>query len=136
MVHGYLGSSWFVSHAEGGWWTAGGQKWRWSDCIFLDLKKCGLRDEWRESTQDRSFWASIVKEVTDKLNVEAEKSKMQKKDEQRKRRERVVVDVQDGVKCVEPHCAFIARNAAGLVNHRRQKHCEVARLTLPCRYCG
>ena len=86
--------------------------------------------------QDRSYWASIVKEVTDKLNVEAEELEMQKKDEQRRRREEAIVDVQDGVKCVEPHCAFVARNEAGLVNHRRQKHSGVARLTLPCRHCG
>ena len=49
-----------VCAPEHGKRTAGGQRLRWSDVVTRGLKRCGLKESWRERAHDRDSWRQDI----------------------------------------------------------------------------
>ena len=64
-----------------GAWSAGGKKCLWNELVQQDLVKCGIEQDWRELTQDRSTWRRVVEMHVDTINKETERKEDRKKDE-------------------------------------------------------
>jgi hypothetical protein len=112
----------------------GGQKLRWNDLILRDLRACALTDNWRELSLNRGEWYRRVKEAIAAINSSAENEEKTRKDTQKKRREERLTITASSLVCDFPHCSFVGTSKAGLTNHKRQRHQQVA--VAICMYCN
>ena len=68
--------------------SVGGQKLRWVDVVMRDLKKCKIKQDWKNIAQNRDEWSSIVEAAANEVNERAEEMEKLKKDMQRGKREK------------------------------------------------
>ena len=60
--------------------SQGGQKKRWYDLIYTDLKKLNIIDTWKTKARNRNDWRKNIKSLSQKTNEEAERNEQSKKD--------------------------------------------------------
>ena len=109
-----------VSKIAEGSWSQGGQKKRWHDLIYTDLKKLNIVDTWKTEARNRNDWRKNIKSLSQKTNEESERNEQSKKDVKKN-----IFDVHSkssSFQCQHPGCNKIAVNKAGLTNHIRQVH--------------
>ena len=69
-----------VSKIAEGLRSQGGQKKRWHDLIYTDLKKLNIIDTWKTEARNRNDWRKNIKSLSQKTNEEAERNEQSKKD--------------------------------------------------------
>ena len=114
--------------------TAGGQHIRWSDGVTKDLKRCGLKEGWRERAHDCDSWKQDITKKAEELNAEDEKEELHRKDERKRKHTERKLQSEIALHCDWPGCPFYATNRSGLVNHQHRSH--GTQQLIPCLYCG
>ena len=120
MENSRLQKKLMVSKIAEGSRSQGGQKKRWHDLIYTDLKKLNIVDTWKTEARNRNDWRKNIKSLSQKINEEAERNEQSKKDLKKN-----IFDVHSKsspFQCQHPGCNKIAVNKAGLTNHIRQVH--------------
>ena len=120
MENSRLQKKLMVSKIAEGSRSQGGQKKRWHDLIYTDLKKLNIIDTWKAEAGNRNDWRKNIKSLSQKINEEAERNEQSKKDLKKN-----IFDVHSKsspFQCQHPGCNKIAVNKAGLTNHIRQVH--------------
>ena len=120
MENSRLQKKLMVSKIAEGSRSQSGQKKRWHDLIYTDLKKLNIIDTWKTEARNRNDWRKNIKSLSQKTNKEAERNEQSKKDVKKN-----IFDVHSkssSFQCQHPGCNKIAVNKAGLTNHIRQVH--------------
>ena len=80
MENSRLQKKLMVSKIAEGSRSQGGQKKRWHDLIYTDLKKLNIIDTWKTEARNRNDWRKNIKSLSQKTNKEAERNEQSKKD--------------------------------------------------------
>ena len=87
-----------------------------------DLKRCGLKEGWRERAHDCDSWRQDIAKKAEELNAEDEKEELHRKDEKKRKHAERELQSKIALNCDWPGCTFHATNRSGLVNHQSQSH--------------
>ena len=76
MENSRLQKKLMVSKIAEGSRSQGGQKKRWHDLIYTDLKKLNIIDTWKTEARNRNDWRKNIKSLPQKTNEEAERNEI------------------------------------------------------------